>query len=149
MQISKAQAVDIPELSWLLQILFSQEAEFVPDDDKQTRGLAMIIENAECGQIFVARIDQRIVGMISLLFTPSTALGAKAAIIEDMIIAPDLRGLGIGSALLKQAIAFAKAQNCKRISLLTDADNYAAQTFYQLEGFQTSKMLCMRLKLDA
>ena len=85
---------DIPQLSQLLNLLFTQESEFKPDEHAQCRGLAMIIGAPDVGAILVARDGQRIVAMVNLLFSVSTALGERVAILEDMIVAPDARGSG-------------------------------------------------------
>lgn len=145
MRIERATSADIPELGDLLAVLFSQEVEFTPDAQAQRRGLARIIDDAEIGSVLVARQDGRVVGMVTLLFTVSTALGERAAWLEDMIVAPASRGRGIGTALLSEAIAFARAQSCQRITLLTDQQNEAAQRFYAKQGFVVSSMVPMRL----
>lgn len=142
-----ASTADIPALSKLLSILFSQEAEFKPDDDAQRRGLAAIIANPDLGAILVAREGTNILAMVNLLFTVSTALGERVALLEDMVAAPAARGTGVGSALLSHAIEFASNQGAKRITLLTDQDNHAAQRFYARHGFTASRMMPMRLAL--
>ncbi len=149
MHISPATAQDIPALSALLSELFAQEAEFTPDAEAQARGLARIIESPATGVVLVARSGGEIVGMVNLLFTVSTALGARVALLEDMVVASRHRGAGAGSELLAQAISVARAQGCKRITLLTDQSNASAQRFYARQGFVPSGMLPMRLSLTA
>jgi len=146
-RIEQATLADIPALSALLSTLFAQEAEFTPAPEAQTKGLTRIISNPELGAIVVARDAEGIMGMVNLLFTVSTALGERVALLEDMVVTPQARGAGVGSQLLTQAIAFARAQGCRRITLLTDADNEAAQRFYEKHGFALSDMLPMRLLL--
>jgi len=55
MQILKAKNEDISELCQLLDILFSQEAEFKPNHDAQKKGLAMVINGNDFGEILVAK----------------------------------------------------------------------------------------------
>ena len=147
MEISPASTADIPALSALLSILFTQEADFTPNDEAQRRGLARIINNPDIGLIVVARQNGKVVGMVNLLYTVSTALGERVAILEDMIVSPDARGAGIGSSLLEQAIHLARVSGCKRITLLTDSSNKSAQRFYQQHGFGFSAMVPLRLLL--
>ena len=45
-------------------------------------------------------------------------------------------GQGIGSKLIDEAIAEARARNCKRLYLITTNDNLHALGFYQKRGFQ-------------
>ncbi len=147
MLITTASPADIPALCELLSVLFSQEAEFQPDYQAQSRGLAQIIAKPEVGCILLARYQRQVVGMVNLLYTVSTALGERVAILEDMVVKPDQRMAGVGSALLKQAILTAQLQGCKRITLLTDQTNQAAQRFYSRHGFRRSSMVPMRLDL--
>ncbi len=148
MQITPANASDIPALCELLDILFSQETEFKSDHEAQSRGLARIINNPEIGLIVVARQDGQVVGMVNLLYTVSTALGDRVALLEDMVVSPNVRGSGVGSRLLEQAIQFARLDGCKRITLLTDRVNESAQRFYQKHGFGFSAMIPLRLSLS-
>jgi len=148
MQITPAKTSDIPALCELLSILFSQEAEFKPNHKAQSRGLSQIISNPEIGLIVVARQDSQVIGMVNLLYTVSTALGERVALLEDMVVSPSARGSGVGSRLLEQAIQLARTNGCKRITLLTDGTNESAQHFYQKHGFGFSAMVPLRLSLS-
>jgi len=147
MDIEPANLDDIPSLCCLLDQLFAQEAEFKPDRQTQERGLRLIIDNPEIGTILVARSNIQLVGMVNLLYTVSTALGEKVALLEDMVVSTEHRANGIGSQLLTHALSFAKHKGCKRITLLTDADNQKAQAFYQRHGFSRSPMVPLRRNL--
>ena len=148
-EINLATVSDTPALSALLSILFTQEAEFQPDTVAQQRGLNAILSDPALGEILVARQNGQIVGMVNVLYSISTALGARVALLEDMVVAPAMRGSGLGSQLLAAAIKHAKQRGCLRITLLTDADNYAAQAFYQKQGFEKSSMIPLRCNLQA
>ena len=148
-EINLATVSDTPALSALLSILFTQEAEFQPDTAAQQRGLNAILSDPAVGEILVARQNGQIVGMVNVLYSISTALGARVALLEDMVVAPAMRGSGLGSQLLAAAIKHAKQRGCLRITLLTDADNYAAQAFYQKQGFEKSSMIPLRLALNS
>jgi len=145
-KIRSATPDDIPRLCELLAILFAQEADFVPDQQKQARGLSLIIGNAEIGRVYCAVHSNAIVGMVSILFTVSTAEGGRAAWLEDMVVDPDWRGQGIGRQLLDHAITEAKAAGCLRVTLLTDQTNEAAMRFYRRAGFGQSQMVPFRLR---
>jgi len=146
-KIEPATLDDIPQLAALLDLLFTQEADFVPDRQKQERGLRLILESSHVGVILVAHRGGAVVGMVSLLFTVSTAEGAPVCWLEDMIVRPEHRGGGLGSRLLQAAIEHARAQGFARITLLTDQANAAAQRFYERHGFAESAMTALRLRL--
>jgi GNAT superfamily N-acetyltransferase len=145
LRIENASLDDLPELTELLFDLFSQEADFFPDREKQMRGLRLILEQPSRGRIFVLRGPQKIVGMINLLITISTAEGGFVLILEDLVIHKDHRHQGYGGKLLEHAIEFAKSKNFLRITLLTDKPNDQVKHFYLSHGFVESGMIPMRL----
>ena len=145
--IRPATVADITQLCGLLTLLFTQEADFTPDAERQARGLRLIIEQPSVGRIYCACDGNKIVGMVSILFTVSTAEGGLAAWLEDMVVHPDRRGQGIGERLLNEAVSGARAAGCSRITLLTDATNDSAMRFYQRAGFAQSQMVPFRLSL--
>lgn len=146
-QIEQATGHDIPQLADLLNLLFAQEADFQPDREKQMRGLRLIIDAPDRGRIFLARKDGEVIGMVSLLVTVSTAEGAPACWLEDMIVHPDQRRKGLGSRLLGHALGWAKANGFARVTLLTDQVNAEAIRFYERHGFRRSEMLPLRQQL--
>lgn len=148
MHVTPATVADIPALCELLDLLFTQEAEFTPDREAQLRGLRAIVDDPEVGSILVARDGDDVLGMVNLLWTVSTALGARVALLEDMVTRPEARGRGIGGELLEAAVRYARDQGCRRITLLTDADNDRAQAFYRHHGFVESPMLPFRRLLE-
>jgi len=147
-QITPATPADLPVLSSLLSILFELEQDFAPDTIKQTAALEQIISFPDTGSILVLRHNGQPVGMVSLLYTVSTACGGKVALLEDMILHPDMRNDGGGSALLEAAIKHARQEGCRRITLLTDRANDGALRFYQRHLFTLSEMVPLRLMLD-
>jgi GNAT superfamily N-acetyltransferase len=148
MKIETAVSSDVPSLCQLLDSLFTQESEFESDSDTQVRGLTSVIENRDVGDILVVRENEKIIAMINILYTVSTALGARVGILEDMVVSSEKRGSGIGSKLLERALEFAKEQGCQRITLLTDHDNEGAHKFYQKHGFSLSTMVAFRKSLS-
>jgi GNAT superfamily N-acetyltransferase len=147
LQYGTATAKDLPQLVELLAVLFTDEAEFQPDSNKQKRALEAILANPTIGKLFVAREGKRVVAMANLLYTVSTAEGGKAALFEDLVVHPDERKRGIGEALLKYVVEHARAEGVLRITLLTDMQNERAQAMYRRVGFVGSPMKPMRLKI--
>ena len=148
-RIEPAAVDDLPHLAELLNDLFSKEADFRPDQTKQLRGLEMIITQPNKGRIFVLRSFERIIGMINLLFTISTAEGGSVIILEDLIVRQEHRSQGFGAQLLEYAIEFAKQKDFLRITLLTDRLDEPAKHFFHKYGFTESVMVPMRWLKDA
>jgi GNAT superfamily N-acetyltransferase len=146
--IEQATLEDLPQLVDLLHDLFNLEGDFVPNRAKQMRGLRLILEQPNRGRIFVLRSGDRILGMINLLFTISTAEGGFVILLEDVVVHRDFRRRGYGARLLQHAIDYARKKDFQRITLLTDRLNEGSQRFYERHGFFKSKMIPMRYVLS-
>jgi GNAT superfamily N-acetyltransferase len=146
-RIEPATLEDLPALVDLLVELFTIEKDFDPDRVKQERGLRLILEQPSRGRIFVVRTDHRIIGMVNLQITISTAMGGFVLLMEDVSIHPDHRGQGYGSQLMDYVIDFARKKDFLRITLLTDGISAESQRFFQKLGFEHSHMIPMRMLL--
>ena len=148
-EITPATLADVPQLAGLLTILFTHEVELAPDATKQERALRLILSQPEMGRIFCAREGDRVLGMVSLLFSISTAEGGRSAWLEDMVIHPDHRNAGLGRRLIDHALQAAQTLGCTRVTLLTDGINTSAMRFYERAGFVRSSMVPFRLHFTA
>jgi GNAT superfamily N-acetyltransferase len=137
----------LPQCADLLGLLFAQEADFEPDPAAQLRGLRRIFADPAQGQLLLARDGDEVLGMVSMLWSTSTALGAPVAWLEDLVVAPGRRGQGLGRALVTAAVELCRERGLGRITLLTDSDNDRALALYASMGFRPSPMVPMRLLL--
>jgi GNAT superfamily N-acetyltransferase len=149
LRIEPATLDDLPELTELLFELFSQESDFIPDREKEMRGLRLLLEQPSRGRVFVLRSPNRILGMVNLLMTISTAEGGFVLVLEDLIVHKDFRRQGFGTQLLRYAIDFAKKKKFLRITLLTDKPNQRLKRFFAKNGFVESNMIPMRMYFRA
>jgi len=148
-RVEPATIEDLDALTQLVVDLLELQDDFTPDPQLQERGIRHILEEPARGRIFVIRSEDRILGMANLLFTVSTAMGGFVLIMEDVIIHPNHRGLGLGAMLLEEVVSFAKEKNFKRITLLADKLSNDSQSFFQRHGFRFSTLIPMRLILDS
>jgi len=146
-RVRAARSTDLAAMADLLGQLFKQERDFSPAAAKQRRALELILAQPAMGRLFVVTCGARVLGMVSLLFTISTAEGGKAAWLEDLIVRPEERGKGLGTHLLSGAIEWARKAGLTRITLLTDSDNVQALRLYARHGFAASAMQPLRLHL--
>jgi len=147
LHIEPATLDDLSELTDLLMGLFAEEKDFTPNREKQLRGLRLILEQPSRGRIFVLRNHTKIIGMINLLITISTAEGGFVLLLEDLVVRKQHRGQGYGSQLLKYALNFARQKNFLRITLLTDQPG-ELRKFYLKHGFVESEMIPMRYRVS-
>ncbi|MBI3873706.1 MAG: GNAT family N-acetyltransferase [Arcobacter sp.] len=146
MKIRKARKKDTKGILKLLHHLFTQEVEFSFDKEIHKFAINQIIKNSEIGEIFVCAKHNKIIGCVNILYTISTALGGKVAILEDMIVLPKHRSRGVGQQIMTKVLKYLKSKNIQRITLLTDGDNLIAHNFYNKFNFNQSSMKVFRYK---
>ncbi|MBN2721548.1 MAG: GNAT family N-acetyltransferase, partial [Campylobacterales bacterium] len=114
------------------------------DQSKQENALKTLLTSPNLGGILIIEEMGKVVGMVTILYTFSTALNEKVGLLEDMTIAPEYQNKGFGSALINYALEFAKSKGLKRITLLTDSSNKKAHEFYKKNHFSLSSMVPFR-----
>ena len=82
---------------------------------------------------WIAEIDGRHVGHIFLVRHPEEAGTAKLRL---LYVDPLARGLGLGHALVRECIAFAREAGYRRVTLWTQSILTAAHHIYQQAGFR-------------
>jgi len=146
LNIKIAQKTDIPEMANLLSELFAIEIDFQIDIEKQLRGLALLLESNHA-VVFVAELENQIIGMCSLQILISTAQGSKVGLIEDVIISKNHQKQGIGNQLLETVKNWAMQQGLTRLQLLADKTNQNALDFYQKKDWKFTQLIALRYLL--
>jgi ribosomal protein S18 acetylase RimI-like enzyme len=137
--ITQATAADLPIMVALLQQLFSIEKDFMPNAEKQRRGLELLLQNPQA-TVLVAKNATQVIGMCSVQQVVSTAQGSYAAWVEDVIVAEEFRHHGVATALLEAAVTWAKQHGATRLQLLVDTENLPALQFYERLGWRTTQL---------
>jgi ribosomal protein S18 acetylase RimI-like enzyme len=96
--------------------------------------LRLITDNPE-SVLFVARLEGRIVGSLTLIFY-RIPTGLKAWI-EDVVVDESARGHGIGELLNRAALDEARRRGAKAVSLTSRPSREAANRLYQRIGFES------------
>jgi len=142
--IRKATAADVEALVTLLADLFSIEADFHPDAERQRRGLALLLAAPAQGLVLVAERGGAVVGMVTVQLVVSTAEGAQSGLVEDMVVTSGERGRGVGRRLLEVAESWARERGATRLQLLADRENGPALRFYERMGWRGTRLVCLR-----
>jgi GNAT superfamily N-acetyltransferase len=78
---------------------------------------------------FGARQDSRLVGITHFLVHPNTS-GPDVCYLQDLFTAPDVRGMGIGRALISAVVDCARGRGCGRVYWNTHTSNSTARYLY-------------------
>ena len=133
MNIRKAEIRDMPQVLELIKELAVFEKE--PDAVEVT--VADLVaegfgENA-LFTCFIAENEMEILGMALVYFRFSTWKG-RTVHLEDLIVKQKYRGLGIGTLLYNNVVAYAKEQGVKRVEWVVLDWNQNAIEFYEKSG---------------
>ncbi|WXL24670.1 GNAT family N-acetyltransferase [Ectopseudomonas mendocina] len=123
---------DAPSLAGLMQ-------QLVPDEPLlDSKLLALrLAEHAPNREILVAERDGRVLGTCTInLIEHLSHNFARSAILEDVVVDAESRGLGIGQALMGKAIERAKAWGCYKVALSSNVKREEAHRFYENLGFK-------------
>ena len=127
--VEKASAVT-PEIVDAFGLLIPQLSSSNPPPTADQ--LADII-SSEASVLFLARVDGRIVGSLTLA-TFRIPTGVRAWI-EDVVVDGAPRGHGVGEALNKAALAEAQSRGAITVELTSRPSREAANRLYQRLGF--------------
>lgn len=87
-------------------------------------------------QSLLAETASGIVGVAVFFPTFSTQRGRPGVYVQDLYVAPDRRGHGLGRRLLGAVRAHAAAWGADHLLLMVDQSNAAARSFYDRLGFR-------------
>lgn len=141
--IRPALPADLERLTELLGELFAIEADFAIDAERQRRGLLLMLAASQAC-VLVAEADGLVIGLATGQLTISTAEGGPALLVEDVMVASDWRGQGIGRTLIAELGRWAAARDAHRFQLLADRNNAAGLDFYRKIGWQSTELICLR-----
>ncbi len=97
------------------------------------------ISRQDHNEILVAVEGDRVVGCYQLMILPGlTRGGITRAQVEMVLVAHDRRGGGIGTVMMNDAIARARAAGCGVVQLTSNRRRVDAHRFYQRLGFEMS-----------
>ncbi|MFC1879558.1 GNAT family N-acetyltransferase [Chloroflexota bacterium] len=84
------------------------------------------------------------VGLLAYSIRPDLYHGGDACLIENFVVDTELRGQGIGSALLKHLLDRLYETDCVTLLVDVEPDNLPAIQFYQRHGLDNQVLLLER-----
>ncbi|MGL4234946.1 GNAT family N-acetyltransferase [Tabrizicola sp.] len=91
---------------------------------------ARLMDPASPVKARLAVVEDRVMGFAVHLHHPSTWVATEDCYLEDLFVAPEARGHGLGRALIDDLIALARAKGWSRLYWHTNEDNTRARALY-------------------
>lgn len=104
-------------------------------DDVKRRLIPALAEQAN-GLVLLAFVDERIVGAATCFYGFSTFAARPLLNVHDLAVLSELRGRGIGRALLLAAEERARVRGCAKLTLEVLETNHGARRLYESFGFR-------------
>lgn len=87
--------------------------------------------------LYVAQLETAVVGSFALLIMDNLAhLGAPSAVVEDVVVAPAWQGKGVGTRMMRFAMARSREAGCYKLVLSSNEKRQDAHRFYERLGFR-------------
>ncbi len=146
MQIRPATAADLSTV-----LAFMAQLDLGHDTDQSLETTTAVFEQIISNPnhtIYLAEVDDVIVGTFALIIIPQLAHGGTCSgIIEDVVVSPDQRGQGIGQAMMRFAYELCQQAGCYKLVLSSNKQRTAAHHFYENLGYQQHGY-SFRIELD-
>jgi GNAT superfamily N-acetyltransferase len=110
-----------------------------PDEARNREFFARFLDPSDEGLLLGAWSDQGLVGFATLYWTHLSTRATDAVLMNDLFVREDVRGGGVGRALIMAALAVGRKRGVGSLEWYTAPDNVTAQRLYDsLPGVQRS-----------
>jgi GNAT superfamily N-acetyltransferase len=141
--IAPAAPEDVVRLVPLVQQYWRFEAIEGFDAARIESLLRRVIFDTSLGQAWVAAVDGEAAGYLLAVYVFSLEHQGLTAEIDELFIAPQYRGRGLGGRLLEVAEHGFRQRGCTNVFLQVGRDNDEARAFYMSRGFRDRKGFAM------
>jgi GNAT superfamily N-acetyltransferase len=111
------------------------------------KAFAEVLNHPDALVYIAESADARTIGLMTISYRPQLRLAGTLVSIDELVIADEARGLGVGGALLKEAKGFAARLGAPRLELHTNRGRVSYQrAFYVKNGFSESNSAVLRME---
>ncbi len=125
------------DIEWLLAAMreFYAIDHYAFDEEITRRNLENFIADDELGKLWLMEGESEVVGYIVLTFSFSFEFRGRDAFVDELFIAANYRGQGIGKGALQFVEEQCRDYGVKALHLEVERENIAAQKLYRRFGF--------------
>ncbi len=134
--VRAATTADVPALAGLVRRYWAFEGIAGFDAPRIESLLTRFVGDPRIGLCRVAVANGEVVGYLLASFVFSLEHGGTMAEIDELFVAEERRGGGVGRALLESATADLRAAGLVRIQLQLGSSNVDGRRFYRREGYK-------------
>ncbi|MEA5140317.1 GNAT family N-acetyltransferase [Arcicella rigui] len=88
-------------------------------------------------KVYVAENEAGIIGTFALLIMDNLAhVGTPSGVVEDVVVADEVQGKGIGKAMMNFAMERCKEVGCYKLVLSSNLKRHEAHAFYESLAFE-------------
>jgi GNAT superfamily N-acetyltransferase len=134
-KIEKATIEDLPEI---LKLYATEDIDNgIVLSMKEAEVIFRKIKTYPNYKIYVAKYNDIIAGTFALAIMDNLAhLGKSSGLVEDVVVAPEMRSKGIGKKMMEHAMEICKQNNCYKLCLSSNLKRERAHSFYEKLGFK-------------
>ncbi len=144
-EIRAATPADIPALCTLMRQYYAHDQlEFI--ESRARNALHTLLREAR-GAAWLLSADDADIGYAVIVWSYSLEYGGLEAVLDELYLAPEARGSGLGRELMKHVTQAARAAAAVVLRLETGRDNESARAFYTRLGFETLDRVLLTLTL--
>ena len=97
--------------------------------------------------VLTGRFDDVVVGF-AVMREDRLADGSRLGVIEDIVVTPEARGVGVGEALIDAVIGAARQRGCVGVDALVLPGNRASKNFFETAGLTARAIVVHRALTD-
>ena len=131
-------AADMPALLALIADYQRFYAGTARDDAHNDAFFGRFVAPSERGMLIAAFDAERPAGYACLYWTFSSVSATDVVLLNDLYVAPEWRGGGVGEALVAAALDIARERGASHLRWFTALDNRRAQRLYERLGAERS-----------
>jgi GNAT superfamily N-acetyltransferase len=139
-RVQQANPADLTRLEDLLESCLGEKGS----GPGQSDGIRYLLGHPSQGRIGVVRDGDRIVAMVGLISTISTAQGGLVLWVEDLWVDPAHPNDGCEALLIEYAVQYARENGFSRITALPRNASPKAERTLRENGFESSGMIPLR-----